>query len=240
MDEQPPMKPWGPWATLVWAVLAFAVAQAVGVAVLSIWFPDLIPSVVDIRYDGALVALVTLVTNPIAIALLALAARGRGWNPLDYLGLVRFGGRDFVIGLLAIAALVAAVDVLGPLAGFDLVSSFQTEAFTTARAEGWLPMLALAVIIVGPAGEEILFRGFLFCGWVRPGARGVLAILVIALLWSALHVQYDWFGIAQVFLIGLVLGWVRWRSGSTTLTIVLHILVNLESTIETLIKAGTG
>jgi hypothetical protein len=53
-----------------------------------------------------------------------------------------------------------------------------------------------------------------------------------------MHVQYDWYGITQVFFIGMVLGWIRWRSGSTLLTIVLHILVNLESTIETLVKAG--
>jgi hypothetical protein len=29
---------------------------------------------------------------------------------------------------------------------------------------------------------------------------------------------------------------VRWRSRSTTLTIVLHVLINLESTIETMLK----
>jgi membrane protease YdiL (CAAX protease family) len=31
-----------------------------------------------------------------------------------------------------------------------------------------------------------------------------------------------------------VLGWLRWRSGSTLLTILLHLLVNLEGTLETL------
>ena len=45
-------------------------------------------------------------------------------------------------------------------------------------------------------------------------------------------------GITQVFLTGLVLGWVRWRSGSTTLTSLLHMLVNLGATVETIIKMG--
>jgi membrane protease YdiL (CAAX protease family) len=83
-----------------------------------------------------------------------------------------------------------------------------------------------------------MFRGFLFRGWIRPGARGVLAIAVISLLWSLMHVQYTWVLMVQIFMIGLILGWIRWRSGSTLLTIVLHVIVNLESTIETALKLG--
>ena len=64
------------------------------------------------------------------------------------------------------------------------------------------------------------------------------AILVLALIWSLLHVQYDWFGTAQVFLIGVLFGFVRWRSGSTTLVILLHMLLNLESVVETVIVMG--
>src|SRR5215467_6107739 len=72
------------------------------------------------------------------------------------------------------------------------------------------------------------FRCFLFRGWVTSDQYGVFAVIVISQLWAALHVQYDWVGVAQVFLTGLVLGWTRWRSGSTLLTILLHLLVNLE------------
>ena len=71
-----------------------------------------------------------------------------------------------------------------------------------------------------------------------PGARGVVAVVVIAVLWALMHVQYAWVFVGQIFIIGLLLGWVRWRSGSTLLTIVLHIVVNLESTIETMAKIG--
>jgi uncharacterized protein len=53
-----------------------------------------------------------------------------------------------------------------------------------------------------------------------------------------MHVQYDWLGIGQVFVTGLVLGWLRWRSGSTWLTIALHMLVNLEGTLEAIAKIG--
>ena len=48
-----------------------------------------------------------------------------------------------------------------------------------------------------------------------------------------LHLQYDWTGILLIFVVGLFLGWMRWRSGSTLLTFLLHALFNVESTLET-------
>ena len=43
-------------------------------------------------------------------------------------------------------------------------------------------------------------------------------------------------GMAQIFAAGLALGWFRWASGSTTLTIVMHVLINFEAMLETTIK----
>jgi uncharacterized protein len=40
----------------------------------------------------------------------------------------------------------------------------------------------------------------------------------------------------QIFVVGLFLGWMRWRSGSTLLTFLLHALFNLEGTLETLVQ----
>jgi CAAX protease family protein len=234
----PSMFALGVWATFGWTLLAFALAQAIGTAVVFIWFPDHLPST-TMRYGGTLVALVTLVTNPVLIALLAGIARWRtGTSAALYLGFTRFTLRDFLVGFLAIAVFAAAADLFNSLIGIDIVPPFQTEVFTSVGTDGWLVALALAIVVVGPIGEEVMFRGFLFRGWVGPGTRGAVAIAVISLLWSLLHVQYAWVQIGQIFLIGLILGWIRWRSGSTSLTMVLHVLVNLESTVETFVKIG--
>jgi membrane protease YdiL (CAAX protease family) len=45
---------------------------------------------------------------------------------------------------------------------------------------------------------------------------------------------------AQIFLFGLLLGFMRWASGSTLLTILLHALINLEGMIETWIGFNAG
>jgi membrane protease YdiL (CAAX protease family) len=233
------MRTLGVWATFGWGLLAFLIANGVGSAVVIIWFPDLLPSGTSLRYGGPLVALVTLLTNPLLIALFAAIARWRtGVAAAAYLGFTRFSLRDFLVGFLAIAIFAAAADLIDPFLGVEIVPQFQTEIYGSVEATGWLVPLTLAVVVIGPMGEEVMFRGFLFRGWIRPGARGVLAIAVISLLWSLMHVQYTWVLMVQIFMIGLILGWIRWRSGSTLLTIVLHVIVNLESTIETALKLG--
>jgi membrane protease YdiL (CAAX protease family) len=40
----------------------------------------------------------------------------------------------------------------------------------------------------------------------------------------------------QIFAAGLMLGWFRWASGSTTLTTFMHVLINAEAMLETTIK----
>jgi len=39
--------------------------------------------------------------------------------------------------------------------------------------------------------------------------------------------------IGQIFAFGLLLGWMRWATGSTILTILLHGLINSEGMFET-------
>jgi uncharacterized protein len=237
-----PLKP-GYWAgavaTFLYAVGVFVLTQVAVIAIALLWFQDRVSGVANPLHNGPLVALVTLIGNPVQIALLAAIARWRaGRGTAAYLGLTGFSLRDFLIGFLALAALMAAIDGSSYLAGIEVVPSFEADTWTMARASGWLWPLLAAVIVVGPAGEEVMFRGFLFRGWVTPDRRGVVAVLLITLIWSAMHIQYDLFGITQVFLTGLVLGWMRWRSGSTMLTCLLHMLVNLGATVETIAKMG--
>jgi hypothetical protein len=137
--------------------------------------------------------------------------------------------------MLFVIALDVVFDVLLYATGHDLVPPFQVEAYQSAKDAGWLLGLMLAIVVVAPVGEELAFRGFLYRGLARPGWE-IQAIVIIALLWALLHIQYDWFGMAQVFAAGLMLGWFRWASGSTTLTIMMHVLINAEAMLETLIK----
>jgi len=230
------MRIWGYWATLGWAVLAFLVGQFVALAVL-VWVRiGNLDTLLAAPFDGVMVAVFILVANPLTIAVMALAVRLARASQVEYLALVLPQRRDVIVGLVSLVVLIALSDVLLYLGGYDLVTSFQLQSYTTAADEGWLPALLFAALIVAPIAEEIMFRGFLFRGWARSDRTALLAIVVISVLWALLHVQYDWTGIVQIFVIGLFLGWMRWRSGSTLLTFLLHALFNLEGTVETVLQ----
>ncbi len=187
-------------------------------------------------FDGVSVALFILIANPITIAVIALAVWLARARQAEYLALKLPQTRDLTVGIVWLIGLIAIGDALLFLSGHALVSPFQLQSYTTAAAEGWLPAFLAAAIIVAPAGEEIMFRGFLFRGWARTDRAAWPAILAISVLWAALHVQYDWAGVLQIFIIGLFFGWMRWRSGSTLLTFLLHALFNLEGTVETVLQ----
>ncbi len=80
-------KAWGYWATLGWAVLAFFAGQFIGFGLL-LWFrAGAWNSFLDTPYDGVLVTLFIVISNPVTIAVLAAAVWLARANPVDYLAL---------------------------------------------------------------------------------------------------------------------------------------------------------
>jgi membrane protease YdiL (CAAX protease family) len=227
------MKIWGYWATLFWAVVAFLVGQIVALAAFLWWQPGALNTLMSSQFDGLMITFILLIANPITIAVIALAVRLKRAAVFNYLALVWPQPRFVVIGAISLVAVIGIGDAALFFSGQALVTPFQLQSYTSAAAAGWLAALWVAAVIVAPAAEEIVFRGFLFRGWVRSERTAWPAIVVISVLWAGLHVQYDWTGILQIFVVGLYLGWMRWRSGSTLLTFLLHALFNLEGTLET-------
>ena len=69
------MRIWGYWATLGWAVLAFLAGQFIGFGLLLWLRAGSWNLIVETPYDGVLVTLFILISNPIMIGVLALAVR---------------------------------------------------------------------------------------------------------------------------------------------------------------------
>ncbi len=228
--------PWGYLSTLGWALLAFAISLFVTAAALDLLNlkPPAIPTRQD--YDGTTVILTILISTPVQIAVLMLAAYFARWPSAAYLGLVWPGRRETIVGLAAAVMLVVVFDVLFLIFGENVVSDFQIDLYRDAHADGLLIWLFFTVAVAAPAGEEILFRGFLFRGWAKTRESAPYAIVAVALLWSSMHIQYNWLGIFQVFMAGLLLGWMRWLTGSTLLTIAMHVTINFIAMIETALR----
>ena len=228
------MNPWGRFSTLGLAAFALLAGQFIALAALT-WFYGLpLTRLPNLAGDGVAVTVIILVSTPIEVVLLMLFAARCG-PAAEYLGWTVPKRADVIFGIVSVAIFIVLADIVSWLAGHGLVTSFQTDIYSTASTQGWLVALWLAIMIVTPFGEETLFRGFLFRGWFREPKDAWLAIVGTAALFGLLHVQYDWFVIAQVFGFGVLLGWMRWVSGSTLLTMLLHGLINFEGMIETLI-----
>jgi membrane protease YdiL (CAAX protease family) len=226
--------PWGVWTSIAWLLLAFVVAGIATLMVYGAWLGERSrPGTVS--YDGTLLAAGAIVSIPVEVAVLAAAARLRRWGVADYLALNIPRRGEIIMAVACVVALGIAFNLLLVLTGRDIVTPFQTESYRTAKDAGWLLWLFIAIVVFAPIGEEIAFRGFLYRGWALP-SRELVAIAAIALIWALLHIQYDWLGMVQIFLIGVVLGWFRWASRSTTLTILMHALINLQAMVETAIK----
>src|SRR5262249_3800751 len=95
------------------------------------------------------------------------------------------------------------------------------------RSWWFVVVTAIATVLVAPWLEEVAVRGLLLEGlWMRVGFWP--AAFVSALSWSALH---EVGGVLIVFTgLGVMLAWVRRRTGSVRMGIGLHTLQNTVAT----------
>jgi sodium transport system permease protein len=115
------------------------------------------------------------------------------------------------------------------LGGLDLSRFEQVKEWLAQWAAIPLPVILLALAVAPGICEEAFFRGFLFSG-VRQSLRPPATILVTAIAFSLFHVVLAGGAAPErllpSFMMGLILGWVRFRSGSLIPGIALHVLHN--------------
>jgi len=99
--------------------------------------------------------------------------------------------------------------------------------------EPWLaaPVLAsvlrvLAVGILGPIAEELIFRGWFF-GLLKTRIGVAATLLLTSAGWTLLHYDYSWPVLAVILVDGLLLGLARLASRSVWPPVVMHIIYNL-------------
>ncbi|HHT16138.1 MAG TPA: CPBP family intramembrane metalloprotease [Papillibacter sp.] len=145
------------------------------------------------------------------------------FRPLDVgaiIMLVVFGiGINFMIGLFL--ALLKEISVFDSL--FESYDALADAVF----GDNFVVTL-LSVGIIGPIVEEIMFRGLVF-GELRKIMPIKIALVVQAVLFGVYHLQPVQGAYAIV--IGLLIGFIYYRSGSLVAPIVVHIAVNSFSVV---------
>jgi uncharacterized protein len=234
---------WKFWGTALWGLFIFAgmfIGQATVIAyfVLRQGSMDL-AAAIQVVGAGLTISLSVIMGLPAVLLAAWVATRFSRTPFVDYLALRWTSWRNFLIGAVSLAVLVGGWDLLSRALGREVTPGFMGEVLKSAQADGALWLLVIAFCVAAPISEEILARGFLYRGWSesRLGVAG--AIFLSSLAWTSLHLQYDWFFFCEVFSIGLLLGYLRYRSNSTWLTIVIHGLNNTAATIQTFWLAGS-
>jgi len=171
----------------------------------------------------------SLGTGLLGYVLLALAAVGfmvrRDLRAtLDRLGLkaltLRHGG-TVVFGVVGLLLLNQGADSLQKLAFPELWQ--RDQDFNQALAGGLSGLQAVGLGMSAGIGEEITMRGAL---------QPRLGLVLTSMLFASLHIQYSWYGMAVIFVLGLILGVIRQRT-STTAAMAVHVLYDIVAVLTT-------
>lgn len=136
--------------------------------------------------------------------------------------------RGWLVILSSIAGLLALASFGGMIVYYFDRSTFEADMrpFADLARSRALWVLFAAAAIGAPIAEELLFRGFLFTGLRATPLGFAGAAGVSSLLWAMMHANYSSYGILLVLAIGLLLAYVRDRTGSLIPAIACHAVYN--------------
>lgn len=214
----PQPKAWGPVAGTLWALLLFIGPQLMVAPLIPLLSGLSLSANTKVFAVYALVQLITLTT-------LFLVIRSYGFT-LNSIGLGALKAKHtlWALGGLPIYFVISGVVTAIALQVLPegLMQQQQELGFVANAGPLELALIFVALVVVTPLMEELLFRGFLLRGFWRFGP--IIASVVVSLLFALAHWQIN-VGI-DVFILSLVLCYVRIKSDSLWPAILIHALKN--------------
>lgn len=156
-------------------------------------------------------------------------------EPLNYLGLREPSGNlYFILGIALLILAIPAVEYLGIL-NRKIPFSTEVQQWMQAREDEAARLLQfmlhrrtpvelllnlIFIALFAGVGEELFFRGVLQRLFIRLFRSPMAGIVLTAILFSAIHMQF--FGFLPRFVLGLLLGLTYWYSGSLWAAILAH------------------
>ncbi|MEJ6490567.1 type II CAAX endopeptidase family protein [Leucobacter sp. USCH14] len=191
---------------------------------------DVLDTQVPVSVLLSLVSIIVMIPSVI-LAMLTLGMRpnGRIWSVA---GRIRWG----LLGRLSLAALLAVVVM--NIAGIaleiamDPASLSETAETSSSGADfswaaAWTSLIIIVLLVpLQATAEEVVFRGLfmqVLGSWLKSPWFGI----IIPSVGFALAHIYDIWGLLSVGALGLVAGWLTWRTGGLEAAIAIHIVNNL-------------
>lgn len=242
-DGPPPLpvnikESWNGWWTLLWGAVIMMTWFTIQGIVLTAFYmmkgpsKDPVRTMEALQYNGDVLGAVTLISAVIVCPLCWILGHLKtGWNGWEYLGFRKVGilkilfwiGVTFLIGL--------AFNFVGPYLGVDESPEFTKRV---AASSQYPILLILGVSLGAPFIEEFIFRGLLFRGWRDSKMSVWPTIILTSLIWTSLHVQYGIIILTWLFLLGVVIGYARQKTGSIWVPIAMHAFNNALASLQML------
>ena len=234
-----PLRVWKFWGTALWGLLIFVamfVGQVGAILLLIVMrgLPLDMASIQSVGREPQALALSVIMGLPATLAAVWLAIRIKKASFVDYLALRWPSWRQLLLGAAGLILTVLAWEVVSRSLGREATPGFMADLLKSGRDKGAALLLLFAFSVAAPMSEEVLARGFLFRGWSASFLRVPGAIILSSLVWTSVHLQYDFYFLAEVFSIGLWFGYMRHRANSLWLTIMLHALNNMTAVVLTM------
>ena len=205
--SQRPPQVWKFVGTSLWGLVVFAAMFAGQLSVLVYFLmidraPFNFDYVRELAGGGLTIALSVVMGLPAALLALWIAIRLSRVPFVDYLALRWTSWWYLLFGIAGMVVLVMGWEGVSYAMGRESSAGFMVDVLKSARAEGALWLLVISFCVVAPITEEFLTRGFLYRGWSESFLRPAGAIVLSSLVWTAMHLQYDWFFFGEIFSIG--------------------------------------
>lgn len=134
----------------------------------------------------------------------------------------RFGRIGLPLSFLIIFLLVFTFNIATePLYSWMGVPDFLREFYENMKLNPWSSFLT--VVIFAPLFEEFLCRGIILRGLLQH-ISPLKAIVWSALMFAVMHLN-PWQAL-PAFIVGLLMGWIYWKTGSLWATIFIHFVNN--------------
>ncbi|WP_336525276.1 type II CAAX endopeptidase family protein [Bacteroides acidifaciens] len=205
----------------IWLIFIFLTAQWIAsfIVVFFLNYPSLSQ---EERLDVAVLA-----SSPSALGLTLLLSGGLVWLTMLFLrwtdcrGFHSYG-IGYTVYFIVILWMLPIIFIVNLLSELLVLEDLRQDTFVGMAYNQWG---VLAIVLVGPFTEELVFRMGIQRHLVHSGVRPKIAIFLSALVFGAVHANPA--QIPGAVVIGVVLGWLYWKSDTIWLPVAAHAFNNL-------------
>jgi uncharacterized protein len=229
------VRPWGAWTSIAWAMAATA-----SQLLLLLWIirsPSLRHSM------GPVPHFLLWAISPVVLVTAVLARR---LSVAPYFAWTVPRPKDVLIAVGAALLLFFGIGAVTYVLSGGTSIGVDADAYRHYLAAGGAPsgylLKSYQAYIYAPFVEETVFRGFLWRGLAASRLGNWGAWLLTSVLFTASHtIDYANPGtLVSVAVGGLIFGLVRWRTGSSTASMITHLLSNLSVDAGAMLAVAVG